>query len=505
MKIIAMYLPQFYKTKENDLWWGDGYTDWTAVKGAEPLCDGHIQPRVPLDNNYYNLLDKETMQWQADLMKKYGIDGICMYHYWFKECKRVLDQPEKNLLEWQEIDMPYCFSWANEKWARSWAKIPSSNSWAKKYEQEIGDLNSEDNVLLEQDYGDEKIWEEHFFYLLPFFKDKRYIKIDNKPIFIFYLTYDIECLEKMVNVWRNLAQENGLPGLYLIGCDPLEWQIEYLDSILLSEPNEATKKLSAVQLNGIRKKLSYDQLWSQILLDSFQRQKKTYYQGISGLDETPRQGEGAYMTEYAAPDKFMFYLNELMKKSFSVDNELLFLNAWNEWGEGMYLEPDEFYKYGYLEAVREAKSNFDEEYISEKKDIKIAEIYNKTQTLFFRTNSNLRVLDNWLFLAQRGVSIGDLLKKDGFSHLAIYGMGVVGEHLYRELKNKKLNVDYIIDKRKDQMDLDTRIYNIDDELPNTEAVIITVMSDVLNISMQLKKRGFKTIIINELLNKYAKM
>ena len=132
MKAIAMYLPQFYEVEENNRWWGKGYTDWCAARQAEKLFATHNQPRQPLNNNYYDLSEKTTMEWQANLMKLYEIDGLCMYHYWFENGKQILEKPAENLLQWTDIDMPFCFCWANETWARTWSKI-SANVWSFRY------------------------------------------------------------------------------------------------------------------------------------------------------------------------------------------------------------------------------------------------------------------------------------------------------------------------------------------------------------------------------------
>ena len=122
IKTIAMYLPQFHETPENNKWWGEGFTEWTAVTKAEKLFEGHNQPREPLSNNYYNLLDRKAMEQQAGLAKQYGLDGFCFYHYYFKNGKKVLERPAENLLKWKELDMPFCFCWANEGWARTWSR-----------------------------------------------------------------------------------------------------------------------------------------------------------------------------------------------------------------------------------------------------------------------------------------------------------------------------------------------------------------------------------------------
>lgn len=213
-KVLAMYLPQFYRTKENDEWWGEGFTDWTTVRGAKPLFDGHIQPEVPLNENYYDLLDKETMRSQINLMQKHGIDGICIYHYWFKEGRQILEKPAENLLGWKDLNTQYCFCWANETWARTWSNFGDSNVWAAKYEK---NRNYDDGgILLEQQYGNSKEWDKHFDYLLPFFKDERYIKYEDKPVFVIYRPKLIFCLEEMIELWNLLAKENGFSGVYFI-------------------------------------------------------------------------------------------------------------------------------------------------------------------------------------------------------------------------------------------------------------------------------------------------
>ena len=168
MKVLAMYLPQFHRVKENDQWWGTGFTEWSAAKGAKKLYDGHYQPRIPQNQYYYNLLDKSVMQWQAELMRKYSVDGVCIYHYWFKDNRRILEKPAENLLKWKEVEMPFCFYWANVTWARTWSKLQNKTPWTNAYEPK--DSNEVNGILLEQKYGGEEHWREHFEYLLPFFQ-----------------------------------------------------------------------------------------------------------------------------------------------------------------------------------------------------------------------------------------------------------------------------------------------------------------------------------------------
>ena len=138
IRTLAMYLPQFHKTRENDEWWGSGFTDWTTVRSAEKLFGGHNQRREPLNDYYYDLLEKSTMQWQAKTAAEYGINGFCFYHYYFKRGRRVLEKPAENLLEWTDISMPFCFCWANETWARTWSNVTYANAWSEKFERKEG-------------------------------------------------------------------------------------------------------------------------------------------------------------------------------------------------------------------------------------------------------------------------------------------------------------------------------------------------------------------------------
>ena len=157
-KIIAAYLPQFHETKENNEFWGEGFTDWVGVKKAKPQFRGHIQPKVPLDNKYYDLLDVNTIKWQTTLANKYGVDGFNIYHYWFKNGKKMLNKPAELILENKDINIKFFFSWDNCSWVRSWSSI-QGNNWTPE------NNNGKKQCLLELDYGDEKQWEKHFNYL----------------------------------------------------------------------------------------------------------------------------------------------------------------------------------------------------------------------------------------------------------------------------------------------------------------------------------------------------
>ena len=260
MKVIALYLPQFHKVSENEAWWGKDFTDWVSTKNGNPLYDGHYQPHIPLDKNYYNLLDKSTMEWQTELLHKYQVDGLCFYHYWFKDGKQMLEKPAQNLLKWQDIDMPFCFCWANMSWTRSWTKMKDADFWIN--EDDVHKTEDVKALLIEQTYGAETDWENHFNYLLPFFKDHRYIKIDSKPVIWIYRTDLVDCLEEMIVYWRMLAIKNGLEGIYVIGSYYQPKNTNILDAAVIYEPGEILQRVPYCKVKGTDAAIyDYDEYW----------------------------------------------------------------------------------------------------------------------------------------------------------------------------------------------------------------------------------------------------
>jgi len=196
---IPFYFPQLHSIPENDIWWGKGYTDWDRVKAASPHSENHYQPRIPLNKNYYDQSLEETQQWQIELAIQYGIYGFNFYHYWF-DGKLLLEKPLENF---QKLDhsLKYCMTWANETWTKRWE----------------GHLNQ---ILIRQHHRvDEKEWEAHFNYLLSFFKDKRYIKIDQKPVFCIYRPDILMEVHKFIEFFQNQAIKNGLNGIYFIALE----------------------------------------------------------------------------------------------------------------------------------------------------------------------------------------------------------------------------------------------------------------------------------------------
>lgn len=359
MKVLALYLPQYHVIAENNHWWGEGYTEWTSVRQAKPLYKGHNQPRIPLDNNYYNLADESgsIWKWQAEIAQKYGIYGFCIYHYWFGTGKQLLEKPAEILLAHPEIDIKYCMCWANETWTRTWY-----------------DLHNE--ILIEQEYGEKDDWIEHFRYLLKFFKDPRYIKVNNKPIINIYHTCEIDDLSEMLQIWNGLAKENGFDGVYLVSGNTggeLEKRVELVDAYYNFEPGYTLN-----HKRYLREKLLYKMrvLFKRLLNycskkkylerkinikeiyrkngsgEIFYRGKPIFPGTVPMWDNTPRRSYKGLEYTHCSPEKFYVNLLEVKKKVHQAPIDFLYVNAWNEWGEGAYLEPDTKYQYQFLEKIR---------------------------------------------------------------------------------------------------------------------------------------------------------
>ena len=318
-KIIAFYLPQYHRIPENDLWWGEGFTDWDSARSAKPLFQGHYQPRLPYRNYYYNLLDKNAVQWQVRIARKAGIYGFCIYHYWFGD-RQLLEKPAENLLKWKDIDFHYCFSWANESWIASWSRL-IGNSW-KSNGGNYQKGQPADGCLALQKYGGKEEWKAHFEYLLPFFQDDRYIRKDGMPVFIIYKPQDLRCAAQMMPYWNALAVQNGLKGIYFIGTHNSQICQRQMNATLLYEPvytifhpgkwygliQNGLKKLSiAARRTGLKLPaiVFYSLLWNTIL--HRKEGRNVYYGGFADFDTSPRKGENGYVCVRATPEKFKKY------------------------------------------------------------------------------------------------------------------------------------------------------------------------------------------------------
>ena len=358
VKIFSMYLPQYHIIPENSKFWGEGFTDWISVKKSTPLFYGHNQPEVPLDNRYY----VETIKWQADIAKKYGVDAWGIYHYWFNNEQVLLTKPAEILLSNKEIDISFFFAWDNASWKRTWSKL-SGNDWSPLNDEKQERKNNEPEVLIEYRLGKEKDWKIHFDYLLPYFKDKRYVKHIRKPLFLIY-RYSPEIMD-MIDYWDKLARQNGFDGIEVVlSYNPFhgipnhsyKFRYEPLYSGWGSLIDRAKRFIFKNHEQKSIKLFDYEKTWKKIIKNAEKcRDDKTYYGAFVGYDDSPRRGNKGKAIINSSPDLFYKYLKKLVSICVKQNKPYIFLTAWNEWGEGAHLEPDSINKYAYLEKLKMIK------------------------------------------------------------------------------------------------------------------------------------------------------
>ncbi|MDI6827405.1 MAG: glycoside hydrolase family 99-like domain-containing protein [Armatimonadota bacterium] len=352
IRIIAFYLPQFHPIPENDKWWGEGFTDWDNVQKAEPLFDGHYQPHVPSDLGYYDLRNPDVRQAQAEMAKKYGIEGFCYWHYWFNG-KRLLELPFNEVLELGKPDFPFCLAWANENWTRNWD-------------------GRKDLILQPQEYGGEADDIAHFKWLSRAFADPRYIKVEGRPLFLIYRPADLPNAESTIAIWRQLAKDCGLPAPYLvaikISIDNTEegyWLKKGFDAELLFQPSfgKLWDMYGAGKLPGVLNQygdgngepgliLNYDDAWHAMA-----EMEGNYWRTVVPCwDNTPRRKFGAFILRDSTPKAYGEWLKLEIERASSrpPEQRIVFVNAWNEWGEGNHLEPDVRFGHAYLKATKRA-------------------------------------------------------------------------------------------------------------------------------------------------------
>lgn len=360
VQVFAMYLPQYHETEENSRFWGDGFTDWVSVKNASPLYDGHIQPKIPLNDNYYDLSKKNNIKWQAKIAKNYGVSGFGIYHYWFNNAQKTLTKPAEIILENSDIDINFFFAWDNASWKRTWSKI-KGNDWSPIVDNK--DVkNKGPEILIEYQVGVEQDWKDHFDWLLPYFKDNRYIKHNGCPIFLIY-NYSQEILD-MANYWNKLAKNTGFMGIEIIySYNPFhgipnevkKFRYEPLYSGWGTYIDRFMRLINKNKEQTAVSKYSYDTVWSRIIKNAKRcNDINTYYGAFVSYDDTPRRGNKGKVILDSSPYKFNKYLSELIDICNYQGKEYIFLTAWNEWGEGAYLEPDVVEGFNYLDAFKNA-------------------------------------------------------------------------------------------------------------------------------------------------------
>lgn len=497
VKTIAIYLPQYYETEYNNKWWGTGYTEWVAVKNATPCFEGHKQPKSPLNDYYYNLLDRSTFEHQERLMKKYGIYGLCFYHYYFKDGIKVLEKPVENLLKWKDIDIPFCFSWPNERWIRTWSNFYGA-VWGEKFDKESDQAGN--GVLLEQDYGSKKEWKQHFDYLNQFFQDRRYIKIDGKPVFIFHSTEVIPCLKEMTEYWNQLAIDNGLRGMYFIGANVSGYRNE-LDAVMIYEPRHSRKELLSKGKYEVKNGVTcfeYSDFVQEILSSKPFSGIKTYYCGLTGYDTTPRRGHNGECLLNNSCEQFKKLMDGLYAKSINDGNEYLFINAWNEWGEGMYIEPDKENGYDFLEVVKNVNDQYKNvEVVQIESNDNIYDISSEINMLNEKISKYQCLYDQTIMLAtiiqSNSHSIVDYFKYRNMDAVAVYGVGAIGRLLINELIIKKVKISYTVDIYAARVRENIPMYRPYEDIPQADILIVTAYGSE-KIIEEMRQKGLQNVV-----------
>lgn len=373
-RIIGLYLPQYHPIPENDEWWGKGFTEWTNVAKARPLFRGHYQPRIPADLGFYDLRLPEVREQQAQLAREAGLEGFCYYHYWFGNGRQLLERPFNEVLASGKPDFPFCLCWANHDW--------TSKTWQK------GNNFRRDSMIMKMEYSKED-YVRHFNYVLPAFRDPRYITVDGKPLFAVWAPHHIPDAREFIDLWQQLARENGLPGIHFVGHTDnagkgLPGQAaDYYSADKAKEYYQAVLDLGfdAVMSSGYRRAVALLQgktrmMWRMLSGKTFaptyskmdySRLMANYYVPedageniyptlLPQWDRTPRAGKNSEIVVDSTPDRFQETVEtaiELIRQK-EPEHQLLFLKAWNEWGEGDYVEPDLKFGHGYIQAIRQA-------------------------------------------------------------------------------------------------------------------------------------------------------
>jgi lipopolysaccharide biosynthesis protein len=347
VRIISFYLPQYHPIPENDRWWGEGFTDWVNVRRTKLCFPGHYQPHVPADLGYYDLREPEVREAQAAMASTYAIFGFCYYHYWFGG-HRLLERPFNEVLASGKPDFPFCLCWANENWTRRWDGM-------------------EHEILIQQQHSDSD--DIRFIRaLFPAFSDKRYIRINGRPLLIVYRTDILPNPARTASIWREEVHRAGLGDLYLCRAETFTTYGNHVDPKMigfdaaLEFPPHAVWS-SSLRATTIPADSDFDGDvfdYEQVVLNSLLRPTPSYklFRGVMPTwDNTPRRRNKGYIFVNSSPELYEEWLADCIAwtmREHVKDERLVFVNAWNEWAEGCHLEPDVRYGYRYLDATRSA-------------------------------------------------------------------------------------------------------------------------------------------------------
>jgi len=356
-KIIAFYLPQFHPVSENDIWYGEGFTEWTNVAKAKKLFFGHYQPHVPANLGFYDLRVKENQLKQIELAKQYGIDVFCYWHYWFGNGKRLLQMPFDNVVNDQNLNFPFCLAWANHSW-----------------EKKLWNNQKNNQTIMKQEYFGPEDYQKHFYELLNAFQDKRYFRVDEKIFFVIYAPLDNLEIVEFIRIWRELAKKENLNDFYFVGKTfdskdkekilNLGFDAIYNDTTLLIH-TKLPKPLKVYQLlkRKILRKPTVFKYKNAIKYMNTQDNKSgnTIPVVAPNWDHSPRSGNNSLILHDSKPKYFEKILDDVFHTIQSKDekDKIIIIKSWNEWGEGNHLEPDLRFGTKYLDVVLKVKKKYD--------------------------------------------------------------------------------------------------------------------------------------------------
>lgn len=347
VKLIAFYLPQYHPIPENDLWWGKGFTEWTNVSKARAQFLGHYQPRLPGDLGFYDLRVSQVQEQQAALALHYGLSAFCFHYYWFSG-KRLLEKPLDSFISNPNITFPFCICWANEDWTRRWD-------------------GSSGQVLISQEHSfdNDKLL---IHDLVELFHHPNYYHVDKRPLMIVYRPDLLDEPARTLGYWRSYSEVHGTGDPLILAAqtfffsDPrsggFDGAVSFPPHHMPTLPN-IDNQLEMLNLEYRGDIFRYSDMARGFIEKLKDYPYKFYPTVVPSWDNEPRRPGSGMTLHGSTPDLFGEWLQQACQ--YQIENKpdaerMVFINAWNEWAESAYLEPDRRFGYAYLQKTADILS-----------------------------------------------------------------------------------------------------------------------------------------------------